>query len=137
VRLHLPSVHRKFFDHKIAGVRAGAAEPTFTTAPVGCELHLFTPVMTMDVIKIVLALPDKQHLTDPLPTWLLKTNVDLLASFLRHLFNWSLDHGIVPSSMKAASITPIVKKANMDHTILSLTYRSCLSCWKDSSAKSL
>jgi len=55
-------------------------------------------------------------LIDPLPTWLLKNNVDLLAPFLCQLFNWSLEHGAVPSSMKAAYITPIVKKANMDPT---------------------
>ena len=42
------SVHHTFFDDKIAGVSAataaGAAEPTFTAAPIGCELRLFTPV---------------------------------------------------------------------------------------------
>ena len=31
-----------------------------------------------------------------------------------NLFNWSLAHGIVPSSMKAAYITPTLKKADMD-----------------------
>ena len=72
--------------------------------------------MTMDVIKAVQSRPDKQCLTDPLPTWLLKTNVDLLASFLCQLFTWSLEHGVIPSSMKAAYITPIVKKSNMDPT---------------------
>ena len=108
------SVHHKFFDDKIAGVRA--AESMFTAAPVGCELRLFTPVTTTDVTKAIQALPDKQCLTDPLPTWLLKTNVDLLAAFLCHLFNWSLEHGVVPSSVKAAYITPTVKKANMDPT---------------------
>ena len=56
------------------------------------------------------------EVADPLPTWLLKNNVDLLAPFLRQLFNWSLEHGAVPSSMKAAYVTPIVKKANMDPT---------------------
>ena len=95
---------------------AGAAEPTFTAAPVGCELRLFTPVTITDVTKAIQALPDKQCLTDPLPTRLLKTNVDLLAPFLSQLFNWSLEHGVVPSSMNAAYITPIVKKTNMDPT---------------------
>ena len=97
---------------------ASVPRPTFTAAPVGCKLRLFTPVTTLDVTKAIQALPDKQCLclTDPLPTWLLKTNVDLLAAFLCRLFSWSLEHGVVPSSMKAAYITPIVKKANMDPT---------------------
>jgi len=42
--------------------------------------------------------------------------MDLLAAFLTQLFNWSLEHGVIPSSMKAAYITPTVKKANMDPT---------------------
>ena len=49
-----------------------------------------------------------------LPTRLLKTNVDLLAPFLGRLFCWSLEHGIVPSRMKSAYITPILKKSDMD-----------------------
>ena len=81
----------------------------------------------------------KHCLIDPLPTWLLKNNVDLLAPFLRQLFNWSPEHGAVPSSMKAAYITPIVKKANMipSHTGPSLTSLLYPSCWKDYSASSL
>ena len=72
------SVHRTFFDDKIAGVRAataGAAEPTFTAAPIGCELRLFTPVTLSDVTKMIQALPDKQCLTDPLPTWVSQAQI--------------------------------------------------------------
>ena len=94
------SVLRQFFDNKVAGVRAAtadAAAPQFTTAPVGCELRLFTPVTPAEVMDMVRALPDKQCSSDPLPTRLLKTNVDLLAPFLGRLFCWSLEHGIDPS----------------------------------------
>ena len=111
------SVLHQFFDNKVAGVRAAtadAAAPQFTTAPVGCELRLFTPVMPAEVMDMVRALPDKQCSSDPLPTRLLKTNVDLLAPFLGRLFCWSLEHGIVPSRMKSAYITPILKKTDMD-----------------------
>jgi len=86
----------------------------FTTAPPGCEFRLCTPVTSTDVIKMVRALPDKQCSSDPLPTWLLKASAGLLAPFLCHLFNWSFEHGEVPSSMKAAYITPIVNKSDMD-----------------------
>jgi len=83
------SALHQFFDDKVAGVRAataGAAAPQYTAAPVGCELHLFTPVAPAEVIQMVRALPDKQCSTDPMPTRLLKENVDLLAPFLSHLF---------------------------------------------------
>jgi len=63
---------------------------------------------------MVLALPDKQCLSDRLPTWLLNNSDNVLAPFLCWLFCWSLDHGVVPSSMKSAYITPILKKADLD-----------------------
>ena len=59
------------------------------------------------------SLPDKQCSSDPLPTWLLKINGDVLAPCLCHLFNWSLEHGSVPS-YKSAYVTPLLRKADMD-----------------------
>jgi len=75
-----------FFDDKVSSVRdatAGAPAPQFTAAPIGCELRFFRPVTPADVIKVVQELLDKQCFLDPLPTWLLKANVSLLAPFLR------------------------------------------------------
>jgi len=79
-----------------------------TTLPIGCELRFFRPVTPADVIKVMQELPDKQCFLDPLPTWLLKAYVSLLAPFLCRLFNWSLQHGTVPSIMKSAYVTPIL-----------------------------
>ena len=47
-------------------------------------------------------------------TWLLKISVDAMVPFLCHLFNWSLEHGTVPSSFKSAYVMPLLKKADMD-----------------------
>jgi len=94
----------QFFDDKVAGVLAATAradEPRFTPAPVRCELCLFTPFTQIEIIEMVLAVPDKQCLSDPLPTWLLKKSVNVLALFLCWLFCWYLKHGIVLSSMKS------------------------------------
>ena len=82
------------------------------------ELRLFSPVTEDDVIKLVLSLPDKQCSSDPLPTRLLKANIDLLAPFLCRLFCWSLENGCVPPTLKSAYITPIVKKVGLDPTDL-------------------
>ena len=59
------TVLHRFFDDKVAGFRAataGAAEPQFTAAPVGCELRLFTPVTQTDVIEMVHASTARQVL---------------------------------------------------------------------------
>ena len=49
-----------FFDNKVAGVRAATADvyaPSFTPAPVGCVLRLFSAVTPADVVASVKALP--------------------------------------------------------------------------------
>ena len=65
---------------------------------------------------MVLALPDKQCLSDRLPTWLLKKSDNVLAPFLCWLFC-----SVGPSTTalfrrvcKSAYITPLVKKADLD-----------------------
>ena len=87
------STLHQFFDDKVVGVRAATADAPaaqYTPAPVGCELRLFTPVTPTEVAEMVRALPDKQCLSDPLPTWILKASVDILAPFLGRLFCWSV-----------------------------------------------
>ena len=97
-------LHR-FFDEKVAGVRAatdGAPDALYSTAPLGCSLAGFQPLAVDDVITAARALPDKQCSSDPLPTSLLKDNIDVLAPFLVVLFNTSLKLGAFPSPFKAA-----------------------------------
>ena len=106
-----------FFDAKVASVRAStndAPPPTFTDAPPGCSLTDFLTLSAADVITAVRRLPDKQCASDPLPTRLLRENVDVLAPFLVELFNRSLLQGTVPSAFKSAFITPLLKKPDLD-----------------------
>ena len=63
---------------------------------------------------MVRRLLDKQCTSNPLPTWLLKQSVEVLAPFLCQTFNWSLGNGTVPSISKSAYITPLLKKADLD-----------------------
>jgi len=114
------STLHQFCDDKVAGVRAGTADAPaaqYTPAHVGCELRLFTPAVTLtEVAEMVRAVPDKQCLSDPLPTWILKASVDILAPFLSLLFCWSIEHSVVPSRMKVPHITPVLKKTDLDPT---------------------
>jgi len=114
------TVLHRFFDDKVASVRAataGDAAPQFTTVPLAVNsVFSHLSVTIDDVVKMVRALPGKQCSSDPLPTWLLKENIDALAPFFTHLICWSLQHGIVPSRMKSAYIMPRLKKADLDPT---------------------
>ena len=114
-----PEELHNFFNDKVAAVQAAtedASPPSFTPAPPGCSFVQFRRLTADDVIAAVRALPDKQCASDPLTTRLLKENVDALAPFMVELFNKSLSTGSVPSSFKAAYITPLLKKANADVT---------------------
>ena len=118
VPIDADKAHR-FFDDKVAGVRSttdNASPPAYSTAPPNCRLGNFNLLTTEDVIAAVRLLPDKQCLSDPLSTQLLKNNVDELAPFLIELFNQSLTTGTVPASFKAAYITPLLKKPDADPT---------------------
>jgi hypothetical protein len=109
-------LHR-FFDEKVANVRTlteAAPPPSFTSAPPHCEFFTFKPLTVDDVVAAVRALPDKQCSTDPVPTRLLKESVDVLAPFYVQLFNRSLSDGSVPAVFKAAYITPLLKKTDLD-----------------------
>ena len=109
----------RFFDDKVAGVRAstdGAAPAQFSAVPNGHTMTCFEPVSADDVTAAVRLLPDKQCLSDPVPTRVLKSCVDLLAPFLSTLFSRSLACGSVPRQFKKAYVTPLMKKADLDPT---------------------
>jgi hypothetical protein len=116
VAITADEMHR-FFDSKVADVRASTSDappPSFSAAPLGCVLRMFRPLTVADVVTAVRLLPDKQCNSDPLPTRLLKENIDVLAPFLVDLFNRSLTLGVVPSVFKSAYITPLLKKVDLD-----------------------
>ena len=105
------------FDDKIAGVRASTADappPYCVPAPYDCDLSAFRVVKTDDIVAIIRKLPNKQCATDPMPTHLLKDNVDLLAPFLTELYNRSLPSGVFPTLFKTAFITRLLKKPELD-----------------------
>jgi len=108
-----------FFDNKVAGVRASTADappPSYSTAPPDCQFSEFRALTIADVTAAVRLLPDKQCSSDPLPTRLLKTSIDVLAPFLVELFNRSITSGVVPAVFKSAYVTPLLKKPDADST---------------------
>jgi len=116
-----PSTWRRstVFADKVAKVRAStnnAPSPTFTDVPAGSVLREFCPLSVDDVISLVRQLPDKSSAADPIPTYILKQVINLIAPFVAELFNRSLVTGHFPHRFKDAFITTIVKKAELDPT---------------------
>jgi hypothetical protein len=72
--INAEEMHR-FFDNKVAGVRASTADappPSYSTAPPDRQFNDFRAFTVADVTAAVRLLPDKQCSSDPLPTSLLK-----------------------------------------------------------------
>jgi hypothetical protein len=106
----------EFMDKKTEAIRAataGAASATFT-CPSGAYLSDFGSVAAAEVLELIRLLPDKQCATDILPTRLFKLCASELSPFLAMLFSRSFADAAVPLSYKAAYITPLLKKPDLD-----------------------
>jgi exonuclease III len=80
-----------------------------------CEasLDMFVPVSECDIIKLVRQSPCKSCCLDPLPTFLLKDCLDILAPAITKVVNLSLEMSVMPKSMKEAVVTPLLKKSTL------------------------
>ena len=78
-----------------------------------CTVSAFSGI-TLDVVhRLVRKCPTKSSVLDPLPTSLVKANVDILVPTLATIINMSLESGSVPANFKQAVITPLLKKSNL------------------------
>ena len=106
----------QYFDQKVADVRAlteDAPPPSFSVAPLDCKFVDFQPLTIEDVVSAIKSLPDKQC-ASTMPTRLLKDCADILAPFFVDIFNESLRTSSLPTVFKAAYITPLIRKADLD-----------------------
>ena len=113
-----------FFMDMIARIRStldakrpGAAQPAQHLGGVPV-LDTFVPATVSEVTKVIKAAPSKSCCLDPLPTWLLKDCLGLLAPVISSIVNQSLSSGEMPSSLKLAVVTPLLKKASLDQDCL-------------------
>ena len=62
--------------------------------------------------------PSKSCELDPLPTSLIKENIDIFVPYITDIVNNSLRSGIFPQSQKIAYVRPLIKKPSLDKEIL-------------------
>ena len=129
-----------FFVEKIATLRRAInshAMTTITPDQQSCDYHQtsqfseFTLATTADIRGIVLQSSAKSCTLDPIPTNLLKENIDVIASVVTDIINTSLESGVVHATMKQAMVTSILKKRGLDvnclanyHPISNLSFLS-------------
>ena len=94
---------------------SSAPSPQYTRGNVP-GLDRFKTVSIEDVITAIRALPSKQCASDPLPTWLLKEAITILAPYITTIFNLSITEGHFPRTWRHAIVTPLLKKAGLDES---------------------
>lgn len=119
-----PDVLSCYFTDKVETLRSSTAGATPADYELfdGPPLDSFTPVTVDDVGQILLSSPNKSCCLDPLPVWLLKCNSDIISPVICKIVNSILSVGTLPTSLKVASITPVIKKTSLD-PLVSKNYR--------------
>ena len=112
-----------YFSDKITNIRTVILEkqkpydydykPPSVITPNLISFDTVCPVTVEEICKTIMCCSTTSCVLDPLPTQLLKTNVDILSPVITRIVNLSLT-GKFPSSQKSAIITSLLKKASLD-----------------------
>ena len=78
------------------------------------SLSAFKHVTEKAVERAVQSRSSKHCPLDPIPTWLLKNSIDILAPYLTELANQSFSSGVFPYDLKTAILKPLLKKLGLD-----------------------
>ena len=116
-----------FFSEKVTKLNTSIPpvnqSPHFPQPPrTSPKLAGFRPTDISEITKLVLQSPTKQCELDPIPTFLLKQSISVLAPTITEIVNLSLSSGTFPSSFKLSVVIPLLKKPSLDKNHLS-SYR--------------
>ena len=105
---------------KVSGVRSstvGSPAPEFSNF-VGSPLNQFSTIDQSVIEDSIRKSSNKSCSLGPIPTWLVKELVCELTPFVTELFNKSISEVYFPKSFRIGEITPILKKASLDPSII-------------------
>src|SRR5208282_5231603 len=113
---HTATEFALYFQSKVDAIRSAMdnAAPPIIIQRVGPPLSGFDKVTADEVIRVVSRSPTKHCSLDPAPTWLVKRLLPCLADSIARMCNASLTEEIVPSLLKAAVVSPRLKKPTLD-----------------------
>ena len=118
---------KDFFSEKVNKIRVdieGEAEgfietedDTFVQQTM-CKLNSFSPITMEELEKRIKGISNKFCDLDPIPTFLLKSCIDVLHPVLLHIINSSIRTSEFPADLKKAVIKPTLKKEGADRDCL-------------------
>ena len=108
-----------FFTDKIAKIRETfEAEQDGYVEHASDDTHsvptILSPTTDSELRKVILGGNSKSCQLDPLPTQLLKSSLDTLLPVLVKIVNTSLSSAFIPTSLKSATVTPLLKKPSLN-----------------------
>ena len=80
-------------------------------------LSNFEPASIEEISKLIRDSPNKSCSLDPIPTWLTKKCIDVLAPLIMEIVDLSLSTGKMPDDYKNAVLIPLLKKISLDQEI--------------------
>ena len=82
-----------------------------------CRLSMFEPTCVMEIKELIMKSPSKSCELDPVPTSLIKQNIDVFAKYITIIVPRSLSSGCFPNSQKVAHAKPLLNKPNLDKKV--------------------
>ena len=112
-----------YFVNKIVTIRNGLCRDlpdriSDSSKSIKSFLSEFDPATETEIKKLINKSASKSCDLDPIPTWLLKQCTTELLPVITHIVNLSLSTSNVPSDLKKAYVTPLIKKALLDPEVL-------------------
>ena len=119
----LANEFNKFFDDKIQKIRLKLSTVNPIPNRVIAEpqidsevrpLSEFKPLSNEEIGKLIISMPTKHCGLDPIPTWLLKDNINQFLPILTKIVNLSMRSGMMPEQLKNAIVRPLLKKPGLE-----------------------
>ena len=114
----------KFYDDKIRKIRSEIQSAldqdpsnkfvSIQRKKVSCSFNQFKILSTKQVEDIINSMSNKNHPSDPIPMWLVKSCLPALLPAFQSIINKSFIEGVFPSSLKHAIVRPILKDKDAD-----------------------
>ena len=113
-----------FFQDKVRLIQENLtfkADPNYVPGEnpdaVDDKLGFLVPATEGEVRRLINNSPSISCSLDPVPTWLLKQYLTCLLPTITNIVNLSVSTGIVPTTMKTALVTPLLKKPSLDKDV--------------------
>ena len=112
-----------FFSEKILEIRhqldalqtdASSNFQHFDNVNMDCELAEFPPTSIEELSRLVKKISTKSCSLDPVPATLLSYCIDDLLPIIQTVVNSSFESAVVPTSMKKAVLSPLLKKQDLN-----------------------